>query len=557
MKFSEMTYKRPDMEELKKDFEQLTADFKAAKTGEEQFDVHKRYYEVIKHFSTQSTLCSIRHSINTEDEFYKAEQEFFDEQGPVCEGLINKYKEAVFASPFRDYLVSKIGPVAFKNMELKLKSFDEKIVPLMQEENALSTGYSALLASAKIDWEGEIINLSLLGKYTRSEDRETRIKAFKKSTEFFRENADKFDEFYDKLVKNRTAQARELGFDNYLPLGYLRMMRNSYDMNDVKCFRDQVKKYLVPFAEKLHEERRKRLGLDKLYYYDELVNFKNGNPAPTGKPEEILAEGQKMYGELSPETKEFMDFMVENELFDVYSRKGKQAGGYMTYLQDYNSPFIFANFNATSGDVDVITHECGHAFQGYISGKDPILEHSDIGMETAEIHSMSMEFFTEPWMDKFFGERAEEYREMHLEEAVTFIPYGCLVDEFQHEVYAKPDMTPAERKAVWRRLEKEYKPHLDYLDNDFLEEGGFWQRQHHIYNYPLYYIDYCLAQTCALEYKVWMDRDYKAAWESYLKLCTLSASGFFSDMLKEVGIKSPLEEGCLESVVKGMEEKLN
>ena len=91
---------------------------------------------------------------------------------------------------------------------------------------------------------------------------------------------------------------------------------------------------------------------------------------------------------------------------------------------------------------------------------------------------------------------------MHLAEAVTFIPYGCLVDEFQHEVYLHPEMTPAERKATWRKLEKEYKPHLDYEGDDFLSNGGFWQRQQHIYAMPFYYIDYCLAQTCALEYKV-------------------------------------------------------
>ena len=119
----------------------------------------------------------------------------------------------------------------------------------------------------------------------------------------------------------------------------------------------------------------------------------------TSTPEEILAAGQRMYEELSRETKEFFDFMMENGLFDVLGRKDKSVGGYMTYFPLYHAPFIFANFNGTSGDVDVITHECGHAFQGYLSGKDPIREHADITMETAECHSMSMEFFTERWME--------------------------------------------------------------------------------------------------------------------------------------------------------------
>jgi len=556
MKFSEMPYERVEFDKVKAEFLTIMEASKAAKSGEEQFEIHKKYYALTNRVTSMMTIAHIRHDGYTEDEFYKAEQEYYDQVSPELQNLIVAYSKSLYESPYRAYLEEKIGPVAFKNIELSLKGFDEKLIPLMQEENALTTEYKNLLASAKIEWEGEILNLSLMKKHMNSQDRDTRKRAWEKHTNFFVENAEKFDELYDKLVKNRTAQAKELGYENYIELGYYRMQRNCYDKDMVKCFRDQVKKYLVPFAEKLHDRRRQRLGLDKLAYYDAGMFFNNGNPAPIGTPEEILAAGQKMYAELSAETKEFFDFMMENELFDVLGRKNKRAGGYMTYIPDYKSPFIFANFNATAGDVDVITHECGHAFQGFLSAQDPIQEHSDITMETAEIHSMSMEFFTEPWMDLFFGERTKDYLDMHLEDAVMFIPYGCMVDEFQHEVYAHPEMTPAERKAVWARLEKEYKPHLDYTGNAFLEEGGYWQRQHHIYSLPFYYIDYCIAQSCALQYKTRMDEDYKEAWASYLKLCRLSASDFFTNMVKEVGLKNPLEDGCLEDVVKKMEAKL-
>ena len=556
MKFSEMPYERVEFDKVKEEFLAIMEASKAAKSGEEQFEVHKKYYALTNRVMSMMTIAHIRHDGYTEDEFYKAEQEYYDQVGPELQNLVVAYSKSLYESPYRAYLEEKIGPVAFKNIELSLKGFDEKLIPLMQEENALTTEYKNLLASAKIEWEGEILNLSLMKKHMDSQNRDTRKRAWEKHTNFFVENAEKFDELYDKLVKNRTAQAKELGYENYIELGYYRMQRNCYDKDMVKCFRDQVKKYLVPFAEKLHDRRRQRLGLEKLAYYDANMFFNNGNPAPIGTPEEILAAGQKMYAELSAETKEFFDFMMENELFDVLGRKNKRAGGYMTYIPDYKSPFIFANFNSTAGDVDVITHECGHAFQGFLSGQDPIQEHSDITMETAEIHSMSMEFFTEPWMELFFGERTKDYLDMHLEDAVMFIPYGCMVDEFQHEVYANPDMTPAERKAVWSRLEKEYKPHLDYTGNAFLEEGGYWQRQHHIYSMPFYYIDYCIAQSCALQYKTRMDEDYKEAWTSYLKLCRLSASDFFTNMVKEVGLKNPLEDGCLEDVVKKMEAKL-
>lgn len=554
MKFSEMPYERVDFKRVGEELKGLTKELEQAKSGEEQFEIHKRFYKLNDRVSTLYTIAHIRFDIDTSDKFYEAEKKYYDDELPIYDNLVIEYQKKLFNSPYRDYMEGKIGAVAFKNMEIAQKAMNETLIPLMQEENNLRTEYDKLIAGAKIPFDGKVLNLSLMRPYLVNQDRSVRAAAWKAMSAFFQENADKLDEIYDKLVKNRTEQARKLGYENYLELGYYRMGRNCYGKAEVEAYREQVKKDFVPFAESLHEKRRQRLGLDKLSYIDKDVYFKEGNPAPTGTPEEILEAGRKMYSELSPETKEFYDFMMENELFDVLGRKTKRAGGYMTYMPDYNSPFVFANFNGTSGDVDVITHECGHAFQGYLSGKDPIREHADIGMETAEIHSMSMEFFTQKWMPLFFGERAQDYIEMHLEDAAAFIPYGCMVDEFQHIVYENPDMTPAQRHAAWLDLEKQYRPHMDYEDDKFFGKGGWWQRQPHIYDSPLYYIDYCLAQTCALQYKVKMDEDFEAAWSSYLKLCKLSASDFFTNMLKEVGLDSPFEPGCLKNIVEKLEK---
>lgn len=556
MKFKDMPYQRVDFDKTQLQFDEIKKEFANATSGEEQFEVHKKYYEFINELETMITIAQIRHDIDTKDGFYDMEQAYYDEIMPKISNMQVTYVKQMFESPYRIYLEEKIGKVAFKNIEISLKAFDEKLIPFMQEENALTTSYDKLIANAEIEWDGEMLNLSLLRKYLTDKDREVRKKAYDKYCAFFEANADELDEIYDKLVKNRTKQAKEMGYDNYLELGYYRMNRNCYDKVMVENFRNQIKQYFVPFAEQLHERRRNRLGLETLSYIDEGVYFLNGNPAPIGTPEEIMAEGQKMYGKLSEETKEFFDFMTENQLFDVLGRKTKKAGGYMTYLPIYRSPFIFANFNGTSGDIDVITHECGHAFQGYIAGKDPIKEHADITMETAEIHSMSMEYFTEPWMEKFFGDRTSEYLSMHLEEAAAFIPYGCMVDEYQHIVYENPDLTPKERHAAWNQLEALYRPHINYSGSLFFEKGGFWQKQLHIYDYPLYYIDYCIAQTCAFQYKLKMDENYKEAWESYLKLCKLSASDFFTNMVKEVGLDSPFEDGCVQEIVHKLEQKI-
>ena len=556
MKFSQIPYQRIDMDAVSSDFQSLIHRFAAADSGEAQFKIHQEYYTLCDKVSTMATLAQIRHDVDVSDAFYEAEQKYYDEKMPLLTNLILNYQKQLYHSPFRSTLEERIGRVAFRNMELSFRSFDEKIISLKQEENTLISRYMDLIASAKITFHGEELNLSLLGKYLTEKEREVRKEALVAMDAWFQDSTGEIDELFDQLVKNRTAQARALGYDDFVSMGYDRMSRNCYDRNMVQAFRDQVKQSFVPFVSKLHARRAQRLGIPHLKLYDEGVYFPHGNPAPTGTPEEILNAGLQMYREMSPETHEFMDFMMEHELFDVLARKNKRAGGYMTYLPDYRAPFIFANFNGTSGDADVITHECGHAFQGYLTRDEEIREFNEIGMETAEIHSMSMEFFAEPWMELIFGNGAKDYRRMHLEDAAAFIPYGCMVDEFQHIIYEQPDLTPAQRKAVWSDLQREYKPYLDYGSTAFFGHGGFWQKQQHIFTSPFYYIDYCLAQICAFQYKIWMEEDRTAAWESYLKLCRLSAREFYTDMLPQVGLKSPFTPGLLDEMVAKLEKKL-
>lgn len=558
MKFSEMPYTRVDMTTVMEQGRAIIEKASQAKNGEEQFALHQEFCRLMDHVRTLVAIANIRRDGDVTDEFYEAEKNYYDEKMPELNAVENEYQKVLFKTPYRSCMEEKIGPVAFKSMELGMKAFDEKIIPLMQEENAYSTRYSKLIASAKIDWEGEELNLSLLGKYMRDQDRDIRKKAWDKYSAFFEENMAELDEIYDLMVKNRTKQAKALGFENYVDMGYCLMNRNSYTKEDVAKLRKQIKEVFVPFASKMHENRRKRLGLQRLCYYDDGVYFPQGDPVPSGNPEEIMAGGQKMYTEMSKETEAFFRMMMENELFDVLGRTNKAGGGYMTELADYGVPFIYANFNGTSGDVDVITHECGHAFQYFVSATDPITDHNRyLTMETAEIHSMSMEFFAEPWIELFFGERGDDYRKMHLEDAVAFIPYGTMVDEFQHIVYENPELTPKERREVWNRLEKEYRPHMDGTGCGFLEAGAYWQRQKHIFEIPFYYIDYVMAQLCAFQFKIKMEEDHDNAWESYLKLCKLSASDFYPAMLAKVGLKVPFEENCIEEIVEKLKKKMN
>ncbi|MDZ5712940.1 M3 family oligoendopeptidase [Jeotgalibacillus haloalkalitolerans] len=557
LKFSDYEYKRPDLEQIKAEFNQQLEAFRDAQALKEQEQIILKINQLRDDVSTQGNLAFIRASINTKDEFYENERNFFDEAGPEFEELSTLFYQELVKSPYRRELEEKWGTQFFDLADFSIKSFKPEIIPLLQEENRLSSEYSRLVASAEIQFEGEVLTLAQIDPYTESTDRQIREKAVKAKFDFFAENEKKFDELYDKLVKTRHQIAQKLGYKNFVDVGYLRMLRVDYNAEKVAKFRDQVRTYIVPLATKLRERQKERIGVQDLMFWDESLAFLTGNANPEGGPEWIIEKGKQMYQELSPETNEFFTFMNERELMDLEAKKGKEAGGYCTFIENYEAPFIFSNFNGTSGDIDVLTHEAGHAFQVYMSRHTDIPEYVWPTHEAAEIHSMSMEFLTWPWMENFFGEQTEKYKFAHLSSGILFLPYGVAVDEFQHRIYEKPDMTPAERKAVWKELEEIYLPHRNYGDHNYLNSGGVWQRQGHIYEAPFYYIDYTLAQICAFQFWKKSREDFDAAWKDYVHLCKLGGSKSFTELVKEANLKSPFEEGSLESVVKEIENWLD
>jgi M3 family oligoendopeptidase len=556
MKFEDYTYKRPDLEEVKAQFEKVLERFEKAGSVEEQSQAMHEINEIRNDLGTMFNLCSIRHSIDTTDEFYKTEQDYMDEMEPEIEGLTTRYYQALVDSNFRPDLEQRWGRQLFALAEGQLKTFKPEIIPLLQKENRLSTAYTKLIASAKIEFEGEERTLAQLEPFTESTNRETRKRANEAKFGFLAEHQDELDQIYDDLGKVRTEIAQKLGYKNFVELGYHRMMRTDYNADMVAGFRKQVQDYIVPIASKLKERQRARIGVDQLKYYDEGFKFQSGNPTPKGTPEWILENGKKMYGDLSKETGEFFKFMLDHHLMDLIAKKGKAGGGYCTYIENYKSPFIFSNFNGTSGDIDVLTHEAGHAFQVYSSRSFEIPEYYWPTYEACEIHSMSMEFFTWPWMELFFKDEADKYRFAHLSDALLFLPYGVSVDEFQHWVYENPGASPKDRNHQWREIEKKYLPHRDYDGNEYLENGGFWQKQGHIFNSPFYYIDYTLAQICAFQFWKRSRENQQEAWADYVKLCKLGGSLSFLKLVEAANLISPFKDGCVESVTGEIENWL-
>jgi M3 family oligoendopeptidase len=557
MKFSEMNYKRPDIKQVESKFVEFIQQFEAAESVDQQRSVLENINQLRSEFSTYASLASVRNSINTKDAYYEAEQEFFDNNEPLMKDLNTRFYKALGNSRFKAELKQKFGNQLFNLADVSLKTFDQSVLEDLKEENKLGTEYTKLMASAEVEFNGEKMNLSALDAFSESTDRAVRKKAGEAKWSFFAQHEKAFDDIFDKLVKLRTSIAHKLGYKNFVELAYYRMSRTDYNAENVAAFRQQVLTHVVPLASKLRERQRERIGVDKLKIYDLSHNFNSGNPTPKGTPEEIVVNGQKMYSELSPETKEFFDFMVNNELMDLVNKKGKAGGGYCTMFPKYKAPFIFANFNGTVGDVDVLTHEAGHAFQCFESRNFEIEEYFWPTYEACEIHSMSMENLTYPWMELFFKDDTDKYKFVHLSSNILFLPYGVAVDEFQHIIYENPDMTPEERKKVWLEMEKKYRPWMDYDGVDYLERGGFWQRQAHIYRSPFYYIDYCLAQVCAFQFWSKSRHNFKSAWQDYLRLCQAGGSDSFLGLVKLANLQSPFEVDVFGPLFQEIETYLN
>ena len=534
----------------------MTEAVQNATSSEEQITKIKEAHNYINEMYASSDLANIRHSINTKDEFYEGESEYWDEYMPLYIEQLQGLEKVLLYSPFRKELEEEFSKQYFDIMENSEKTFSNAILQEMQEENKLVTEYNKLIASAAIEFEGKTYNLSGMRPFMIAKDRETRKLASEACYKFFEENEEHFDTLFDKLVKVRNQKAKKLGFKNYVEYGYHMMNRTDYNQDMVKAFRKQVLEEIVPVANKLYEKQAKRLGLAKLSYYDIDFVFETGNATPQGDAHFILENGKKMYSELSLETKEFFDFMTKNELMDLETKPGKQAGGYCTLISSYKAPFIFSNFNGTSGDVDVLTHEAGHAFQVYNSRWIDVPGLFFPTYESCEIHSMSMEFITWPWMENFFGKDVDKYKYEHLSSAVKFIPYGVVVDEFQHMIYENPEMTPDERKATWRKLERQYLPHKDYTGCGILERGTWWFKQGHIFASPFYYIDYTFAQICALQFWKKMNEDRAKGWDDYLKICKVGGTMSFLQIVELGGLISPFADGCVKSVIGDIESYL-
>lgn len=546
-KIADYKYERVDLNKVIEFYDGVIAGVKKAKSGEELARLREEVNAHHKKFVTQISLAFVRHSLDVRDEFYSAEQDYYDENLPPVWAKGTEFNRALMESPFASELEKIINPIIIRNIKASLRTMDERIVSDCVEENKLVTEYDKLLASLSYPWEGKSVTLSEMHGFCKDADRSVRKKAFTVIGETLSSVQDKLDDIFDRMVKVRHGMAKKMGFNSFVEMGDLRIGHIGYGRKEIEVFRNSVLQDVVPVLKKLKAELSERLGLDGIHIYDNDNYIAGGNIDPEGNAEALFAAAQRMYDDMDPMLGKFFRSMTQAHAIDYVAREGKMGGGYAEMLYDYNQPFIFANFNGTMDDVGVLTHELGHAFAfARASANDVDIDLFVGGMETAETHSMSMEALCNKYNNYFYGSRATEATYQQIFDAFNFLPYGVIVDYFQQLVYENPDMTPRERRQLWSRLEGEFRPYVDMSDVPFISDGGRWQYQKHIYEHPFYYIDYCLSTCLALQFGELAAVDFKDALKRYLNLVEAGGTKTIDVLAHEAGLKSPFDEGALQ-----------
>lgn len=553
--FSDIPYFRIDMNRFASWFGQVLSQLEKAHTFEEAYESILDIDTMMEKYETMAVICEIRNTMDVTDEFYRGEAVFFETAKTKYEGLLNRFYKAIVQSPHAKALEYYLGCDFFKKAHMKRQAFSPEAESLLQQENTLSARYSELTATLTAEWNGQKVPLSVLAQKAANGDLEVRRESNAILEKTWASIGAELDYIFDELVRVRAGTAKILCQKSYTDAAYLSRSRTSYTRQDVKSFREAVKEKIVPVVEDIYKQQKQESDRAIVYHYEEDYQAPENRITPYS---DIVEGFGKIYQKISKETDIYYKAILEGGFYDLDIRPGKIMGAYANMVGRYHMPFIFETYNNTFGAVKTFAHETGHGFHSYVNRGEAFQFLQQCSSDLAEIHSMGMEFFIWPYLgDIIPPEQEKSYQYQHLKSALSFIPYGCAIDEFQEIVYDCPDMTMEERLEAWKSLERVYLPWRCYETNLFFAQGRFWQRQPHVYKWPFYYIDYVLAQICALQLHYLNRENPEKAWKCYLGILKDSAFCSFSETIQKEGLSTPFEGHTIAGLAAKIKEEMS
>ena len=513
--------------------------------------------DMAEHISEAGARLYIGMTCDTENDLKQTNfLNFVENIRPRMSEVSNKLDQKILNLDFLDRLSDRYTLI-LRSMRNSIEIFREENIPLSVECTKLSTEYQKIIGAMTVNFEGMEYTLPQMRRFLESNDRETRRLAWTSVRERRMKDSSRISEILDELIDKRNKIAQNAGFNNYVEYAFRSMERFDYTPEDCREFHKSVEIHCMPLIHQINQDRLKGFGFDKLMPWD--VNEKSGDsPDVQGRPalapfqdvSELVSLTSEVFHRMSDELGKMFDRLVDGEVLDLDSRKGKAPGGYQYNLEKTGLPFIFMNASGQQGDVETMIHEAGHAFHSMYCSHLGLIQERNYPIEFAEVASMSMELLTQPHWDVFYSDEEDvrRARKMHLESVIGLLAWICRVDAFQHWMYENPKHSHNERSKYWLELRSRFGPRTDWTGFEE-DEALFWQTQGHLFGAPFYYIEYGIAQLGALQ--IWAKQldDPQTALSDYKNAMILGNTRNLPDLFEAADIKLSFDEEHIGSLV--------
>jgi oligoendopeptidase F len=473
---------------------------------------------------------------------------------PLADKLDRKYVDA--AKSFG--LDKKRYEVYDRNVRADVELFREENVELQTQEELLSQKYQTLCGAMTVRFQGSERTMPEMRKFLYEPDRDLRRSAWLATADRRLQDKDELDRIFDRMLSVRTQIATNTDCDNYCDYRFRQLHRFDYTPDDCKNYYSAVQNLVVPVLKRIYERRAKEMNLAKLRPWDIKCDPKGRDAL---KPFETLDEYirgiKQIFNRIDPEFSEQFQEMIDLNLLELASRKGKALSGYQEDLWEARKPFIFWSAVGINDDLGVLLHEGGHAFHSLAGADLALYDYRHAPIEFCEVASMSMELFALPHLDIFYNEQdAERSVRMQFEFILFILTYVAAIDAFQHWIYENPGHDMSERAEQWLKLHQ-------HCDGQFEDWSGLerqrqfhWHRILHIFQFPFYMIEYGIAQLGALGLWLQFKNDKSAAISNYRKALSLGGSRPLPELFAAAGLKFDFSEETIAPLMEVVVKEL-
>lgn len=548
-KFSDLQYKESDYQSLAKMILDLTEKAKKADSPSSLEEVLKIYDTEMGEVGYNYTLSYIHSSLDSSDSFWQEALQKESKGNAMLD--TTPLLKAILENKYFSSLEEKYGPVLRDKLNKSI-STGSKAQNERAEEGDLVSKYQREKAMVRINYKGKELSEGEVIPFFESPIREERIQSRKAVAKAFLEKKELFGSMLERLVSLRDTIAKENGFSNYLEYMDINYSRIGYGEKEMDAFVSEVKEYVVPVLSHIFEETRKRLGLEEMTVADISLMFVDGNAKPSGGADVLKEAAKKMYKALSPEMEAFFTGMLDSHSIDVDFSPNKVSGmGFCTDLKKGMYPFVFGNLDGTSWDVTVFTHEVGHAWQSYASDQNLDLTlFREMPLDAVEIPSKTMELFSYPFAEEFFGKDGDKFRFAHFRNAVKEIVAYTSVHELNTWIYTHVGASFDEINEKWMEIQSSYYPNVSYGEMEEEEKkGAGLLRNMGIFMFPRYLISYVFSEMCAIDLFMEYLKDKDKALDSYNRLCRVGGSKSYPEILSAAGLEPSYNKGRVKNVM--------